>query len=298
MKPKTIKDIIVGDSYRIKPKDLNKWDRGIDAEGVWKVLYKGEGAEIFGEELTTTEFDIILEDKNSKNWILEYYPTEASGEKERGWFVHSDKSYPWHNIEFEIYPFNMKLKNIRKKKEESSRKQNWWNNEKEWWKNGEEERKSRGKLIKKLHDDTLSSLDENFKRLTDRIKKAKTMLIEKKIYDNCKSLSIYLSLQNDKKLLVKKLKESLKTPPNKKRKIITEEDISKSKIRKISRQRWSKEEKKLFDKNYKIYQRKWSKYNIPNRTHVQIKSYGYKYKKKKEEEEGGVDGLLMLNQAF
>ena len=67
MKPKTIKDIIVGDSYRIKPKDLNKWDRGIDAEGVWKVLYKGEGAEIFGEELTTTEFDIILEDKNSKN---------------------------------------------------------------------------------------------------------------------------------------------------------------------------------------------------------------------------------------
>ena len=124
------------------------------------------------------------------------------------------------------------------------------------------------------------------------------MLIEKKIYDNCKSLSIYLSLQNDKKLLVKKLKESLKTPPNKKRKIITEEDISKSKIRKISRQRWSKEEKKLFDKNYKIYQRKWSKYNIPNRTHVQIKSYGYKYKKKKEEEEGGVDGLLMLNQAF
>ena len=298
MKPIAIKDIIVGDSYHIKPKDPNKWDTGIDAEGVWKVIYKGEGAKISEREFTR-EFDIILKGKNNeKNWILEYYPTEASGEKERGWFVNSDKSYPWHNIEFEIYPFNMKLKNIRKKKEESSRKQNWWNNEKEWWKNGEEERKSRGKLIKKLHDDTLSSLDENFKRLTDKMKKVNTMLIEKILYSKCKSKEIYVSLQNDNKLLVKKLKEILNENTKRKRKMITEEDISKSKIRKISRQRWSKEEKKLFDKNYKIYQRKWSKYNIPNRTHVQIKSYGYKYKKKKEEEEGGVDGLLMLNQAF
>ena len=82
----------MGNYYHIKPKDSSKWNTGIDAEGLWKIIYKGEGAKILGGELTS-ELDIILEGKNDeKNWMLEYYPTEASGEKERGWFVNSDKS--------------------------------------------------------------------------------------------------------------------------------------------------------------------------------------------------------------